>query len=214
MQPLVLHVGTAVPLRRSNVDTDQIYPADSGLLNNATKTGHAGSLMRTWRKDPDFVLNRPEYSGASILIAGSDFGTGSSREWAVWALLDYGFRVIFSSRFGDIFRGNAAGNGLVAAVLPEDAIQALWEQVERDPAEALRVDLETREVSVRDLQFAFDYPDDFRWRVMKGLDEIELTLQHQAEIAQHEASRRPSMPTVPRQGRNHEGPVQFAEEAR
>ncbi|WP_030438784.1 3-isopropylmalate dehydratase small subunit [Actinoplanes subtropicus] len=194
MKPLRTHVGTAVPLRRSNVDTDQIYPAQLALTGSLTRTGHAPNLMGEWRKEPDFVLNRPEYEGASILVAGPEFGTGSSREWAVWALVDYGFRVILSPRFGDIFRGNAANNGLVAAALPEPAIEALWEQVEAAPQLPLAVDLEGRTVSVNDHRFAFEYPDDFRWRVMNGVDEIELTLRHSDDITAYEARRRPSLP--------------------
>ncbi|GAB3004287.1 3-isopropylmalate dehydratase small subunit [Streptomyces pseudoechinosporeus] len=194
MKPLRTHVGTAVPLRRSNVDTDQIYPAQLALNGSLTRTGHAAALMGEWRKEPDFVLNRPEYEGASILVAGPDFGTGSSREWAVWALVDYGFRVILSPRFGDIFRGNAANNGLVAATLPEPAIEALWEQAEAEPQIPLTVDLEGRTVSANDHRFAFEYPDDFRWRVMNGVDEIELTLRHSDDITAYEARRRPSLP--------------------
>lgn len=198
MKPLVTHVGTAVPLRRSNVDTDQIYPAQALFRGSLTKTGHADALMSEWRKDPDFVLNRPEYAGASVLVAGPDFGTGSSREWAVWALANYGFRVILASRFGDIFRGNAAANGLVAATLPMEAIETLWAQVEAQPAVPLTVDLNERTVSVQELEFAFEYPDDFRRRVMNGLDEIELTTQYTDAIDAYEARRRTSMPKIPR----------------
>lgn len=198
MEPLVTHVGKGVPLRRSNVDTDSIYPAEHALMQNLGKTGHADDLMWTWRKDPDFVLNRPQHAGASVLVAGKDFGTGSSREWAVWALVDYGFRVIFSPRFGDIFRGNAAANGLVAGVLPESAIESLWAQIEAEPERCLEVDLEHRVVAVGELRFEFEYPDDFRWRVMNGLDDIEVTQGYVDDISEYEGRRRPSLPRVPR----------------
>lgn len=133
MHSLITHTGAAVPLRRSNVDTDQLYPAQLLLSAPVSRTGHSDALMAEWRKDPEFVLNQPAYDGASILVAGIDFGTGSSREWAVWALVDYGFRVVLAPRFGDIFRGNAAENGLVAAEVPEDQIEALWADIEADP---------------------------------------------------------------------------------
>lgn len=198
MKPLRTHTGTAVPLRKSNVDTDQIYPAQALLTGSMTKTGHAAALMGEWRKDPGFVLNKPEYAGGSVLVAGPDFGTGSSREWAVWALADYGFRVIFSVRFGDIFRANAANNGLVAATLPGRAIEALWEQIEAEPQTPLTVDLEHRVVSVADHEFTFEYPDDFRWRVLNGIDEIELTMRYDDDITRYETRRRASMPKVTR----------------
>lgn len=197
MKPLVRHVGKAAPLRKSNVDTDQIMPARFGA-GRVSKAGLAHAMMHDWRRDPEFVLNKPEHDGASILIAGPDFGTGSSREWAVWALMDYGIRVILSPRFGDIFRGNAAANGLVAATLPNPAIARLWEQVEARPHAPLTIDLEERMVSVQDIRYRFEYPEDFRRRIMHGLDDIQLTLQHAVDIAAFEARRRHSKPKIRR----------------
>lgn len=198
MQQLITHTGVAVPLRRSNVDTDQIYPAQLILSAPVSRTGHADALMAEWRKDPGFVLNQPELAGASVLIAGTDFGTGSSREWAVWALVDYGFRVVLAPRFGDIFRGNAAENGLVAAELSESAVEELWAAVEADPGSSVHVDLETCTVSHGVVTYRFDYPDDLRARVMSGQDEIAATLDHEVEIRNYEARRRTTMPIVAR----------------
>ncbi|MFE4002511.1 3-isopropylmalate dehydratase small subunit [Nocardioides sp. YIM B13467] len=198
MNPLVTHTGTAVPLRRSNVDTDQIYPAQLILSAPVSSTGHADALMAEWRKDPDFVLNQPRYRGASVLVAGIDFGTGSSREWAVWALADYGFRVILAPRFGDIFRGNAAENGLVAAQVAETDVEKLWADIEAEPATPLTVDLETCTVRRGRATYSFDYPDHLRSRVMRGLDEIAATLHYEGDIRAYEARRRPAMPEVHR----------------
>lgn len=198
MNPLVTHTGTAVPLRRSNVDTDQIYPAQLILSAPVSRTGHADALLAEWRKDPDFVLNQPQYRGASVLVAGVDFGTGSSREWAVWALVDYGFRVILAPRFGDIFRGNAAENGLVAAEIAETDVEKLWADIEAEPATPLTVNLETRTVRRGEATYSFGYPDHMRSRVMRGLDEIAATLHHEEDIRAHEARRRPTMPEIHR----------------
>ena len=198
MEPLITHTGTAVPLRRNNVDTDQIYPAQLILTAPVSRTGHAAACMAEWRKDPDFVLNQPQYEGASILVAGTDFGTGSSREWAAWALVDYGFRVILAPRFGDIFRGNAAENGLVAAELTVAEIEELWTAVEAAPQTPLTVDLATCTLVHGDAEYSLAYPDHLRDRVMKGKDEISATLESADAIAAYEARRRPSMPEVVR----------------
>src|SRR5689334_17838456 len=175
------HTGVAMPLRRSNVDTDQIIPAV--YLKRITRTGFEDGLFAAWRNDPDFVLNRPEHDGASILIAGTDFGTGSSREHAVWALLDYGFKVVLSPRFGDIFRGNSGKAGLLAAVVSEDDVAALWSLVEDDPTTAVTVDLEAKQVRAGDLVASFDIDDYTRWRLLEGLDDISITLTHDDDIA-------------------------------
>lgn len=196
MEPLITHTGTAVPLRRNNVDTDQIYPAQMVLQAPVGRTGHADACMAEWRKDPDFVLNQPQYKGASILVAGTDFGTGSSREWAAWALVDYGFRVILAPRFGDIFRGNAAENGLVAAELTVAEIDELWTAVEAAPQTPLNVDLATSTLHHGDTKYSFAYPRHLRDRVMKGQDEIAATLESADEIEAYEARRRPSMPRI------------------
>ena len=196
MKPLCTHTGKAVPLRRSNVDTDQLYPAQRILGGSLTKHGHANALMAEWRSNPDFVLNRPEHAGATILVAGPEFATGSSREWAVWALADYSFRVILAPSFGDIFRGNATNNGLVAAALPIAAIETLWGRIEDEPDTPVTVDLERRAVSLRGEQFELEYPEDFRRLVMAGLDEVDLTLRHAGDIDAYEARRRASLPKV------------------
>lgn len=196
MEPLVTHTGTAVPLRRSNVDTDQLYPAQLISTAPVSRTGHADALLAEWRKEPDFVLNQPAYKGASILVAGIDFGTGSSREWAVWALVDYGFRIVLAPRFADIFRANAAENGLVAAELPEDQIEILWADIEAAPTVPMTVDLFTRTLRRGSISCSFDYPEHLRERVMSGLDEIASTLEHDQEIRAYEAARRPTLPEV------------------
>jgi 3-isopropylmalate/(R)-2-methylmalate dehydratase small subunit len=189
MQPFTTHTGTAAALRRSNVDTDQIIPAE--YLKRVTRTGFEDGLFAAWRTDPDFVLNRPESAGVSILVAGPDFGTGSSREHAVWALLDYGFRVVLSSRFADIFRGNAGKAGLLAARIEQDAVEALWQLVEADPATPVTVDLVAREVRAAGLVEPIEIDDYTRWRLLEGLDDIGLTERHADEITAFE-SRRPS----------------------
>ena len=196
MERFVLHVGTALPLRRSNVDTDQIIPAV--YLKRVTRTGFEDGLFAAWRQDPDFELNRPEYAGATVLVAGPDFGTGSSREHAVWALLDSGFRVVVSSRFGDIFRGNSAKGGLLTVQLPQDVVEQLWADVEADPATEVTVDLARRELRWRDRVEAFVVDDYTRWRLMEGLDDIGLTLRHVHDVAGFESSRPAWLPrTLP-----------------
>jgi 3-isopropylmalate/(R)-2-methylmalate dehydratase small subunit len=202
MEKFTVHTGRAVPLRRSNVDTDQIVPAE--YLKRVSRTGFEDGLFASWRaNEPDFVLNRPEYAGASVLVAGPDFGTGSSREHAVWALQDYGFRVVVSPRFGDIFRGNSLKAGLLTVVLPQDVVERLWERIETDPATEVTVDLVGREVRVpaaegagAELRAGFDLDDYTRWRLMEGLDDIGLTLRHGEDIAAFEARRPTWLPTT------------------
>jgi 3-isopropylmalate/(R)-2-methylmalate dehydratase small subunit len=194
MEKFTTHVGRGVPLRRSNVDTDQIIPAE--WLKRVTRTGFAAGLFEAWRRDPAFVLNQTSYHRATILIAGPDFGTGSSREHAVWALQDYGFRVVISSRFADIFRGNAAKGGLLAVELPQSAVERLWELVEADPAGEITVDLVHRQVRADDLAEGFEIDDYTRWRLMEGLDDIGLTLRHADAIADYEAQRPAWLPTT------------------
>ena len=184
----------AVPLRRSNVDTDQIIPAE--YLKRITRHGFEDGLFSSWRKDPAFVLNRPEYQGVTILVAGPDFGTGSSREHAVWALQDYGFTVVLSSRFADIFRGNSGKGGLLTAQVPQDVIEQLWTIIEGDPATPVTVDLAAREVRAGDLVAAFDVDDYVRWRLMEGLDDIGITLQYADAISAFEATRPAFKPTT------------------
>jgi 3-isopropylmalate/(R)-2-methylmalate dehydratase small subunit len=187
MDKFTTHTGTALPLRRSNVDTDQIIPAV--YLKRVTRTGFEDGLFAAWRKDPEFVLKKPEYDGATVLVAGPDFGTGSSREHAVWALMDYGFRVVLSSRFADIFRGNSGKAGLLAAQVDQDVIERLWAAVEADPSTQVTVDLEAREVRAGDLVAPFQIDDYTRWRLLEGLDDIGITLGHEADIEAYEASR-------------------------
>ncbi len=187
MEAFVTHTGTAVPLRRSNVDTDQIIPAE--YLKRITRDGFEDGLFSAWRKDPDFVLNKAHHDGATILIAGPDFGTGSSREHAVWALQNYGFKVVLSSRFADIFRGNSGKGGLLSAHLPQDVIESLWEAVEADPALEITVDLGSRMVIAGDIKAEFEVDDYVRWRLMEGLDDIGITLQYGDEIAAFEVAR-------------------------
>ncbi len=187
MEPFIRHTGTAAPLRRSNVDTDQIIPAE--YLKRITRDGFEDGLFSAWRKDPEFVLNKPEYQGVSVLIAGPDFGTGSSREHAVWALQNYGFAVVLSSRFADIFRGNSGKGGLLTAQVDQDVIERLWEMVEADSTTEITVDLDARTVSAGDLSALFEVDDYVRWRLMEGLDDIGITLQHADTIGEFEADR-------------------------
>jgi 3-isopropylmalate/(R)-2-methylmalate dehydratase small subunit len=194
MDPFTVHTGTALPLRRSNVDTDQIIPAE--YLKRVTRTGFADGLFAAWRSDPDFVLNDPRHASASVLVAGPDFGTGSSREHAVWALQDYGFRTVIAPRFGDIFRGNALKGGLLPVVLPTDVVDRLHDLVESDPTTEVTVDLEHREVRAGDVRAAFDIDDYTRWRLMEGLDDIGLTLTHAATIGEFEDRRPAWLPTT------------------
>ena len=183
------HTGTALPLRRSNVDTDQIIPAV--YLKRVTKTGFEDGLFAAWRNDPDFVLNRPEYAAATILIPGPDFGTGSSREHAVWALQNYGFKVVVGSRFGDIFRSNSGKAGLLVAAVDHKIIEELWEFVEADPARPLTVDLASQSITADGFEATFDIDPYTKWRLLEGLDDIGLTLRHVDDIDQFE-QRRPS----------------------
>ena len=194
MKPFVEHTGTAVPLRRNNVDTDQIIPAV--YLKRVTRQGFEDGLFAAWRGDKDFVLNRPEYQGATILVAGPDFGTGSSREHAVWALQDYGFRVVVSSRFGDIFRGNAAKAGLLTVQLPQDSVEELWTTIEERPSSAITVDLQARELRVVEHAIGFSIDDYTRWRLMEGLDDIGLTMAHVDEVSAFEDTRSGWLPTT------------------
>ena len=187
MDPFICHTGTAAPLRRSNVDTDQIIPAE--YLKRITRHGFEDGLFSAWRKDPEFVLNRPDYQGVSILVAGPDFGTGSSREHAVWALQDYGFRVVLSSRFADIFRGNSGKGGLLTAQVSQDVIEQLWAAIEADPTLEVTVDLAAREVRAGSITAPFEVDDYVRWRLMEGLDDIGITLQHADAITAFEAHR-------------------------
>jgi len=194
MDPFVSHTGRAVPLRRSNVDTDQIIPAV--YLKRVTRTGFGDGLFAAWRADPTFVLNAPERAGATILVAGPDFGTGSSREHAVWALQDGGFRAVIAPRFGDIFRSNSLKGGLLTVVLPLEAVEQLWSATEADPTVEVRVDLAARQVAWADTVVAFDLDDYSRWRLMEGLDDIGLTLRHVDDVAAYEATRAQWLPTT------------------
>ena len=187
MDKFISHSGFGVPLRRSNVDTDQIIPAE--YLKRITRHGFEDALFKAWREDPNFVLNKPEYKEGSILIAGPEFGTGSSREHAVWALMDYGFKVVLSSRFADIFRGNSGKAGLVTALVSQDVIEKLWSLVESDPKTSITVDLEKRKVIAKDLEADFQIDDYVRWRLMEGLDDIGLTLRHESKITEFEKIR-------------------------
>ncbi|MFB7268824.1 3-isopropylmalate dehydratase small subunit [Streptomyces sp. NPDC056244] len=192
MEAFTTHTGRAVPLRRSNVDTDQIIPAH--WLKKVTRDGFEDGLFEAWRKDPEFVLNQPRYAGATVLVAGPDFGTGSSREHAVWALQNYGFKAVISSRFADIFRGNSLKNGLLTVVLDQPVVDALWEIAESDPKAEITVDLEARQVRAAapdgaGLTADFELDENARWRLLNGLDDISLTLQNEAEIAAYEAAR-------------------------
>ena len=194
MEKFTVHTGRALPLRRSNVDTDQIIPAE--YLKRITRHGYEDALFAAWRKDPSFILNDPTYAGVSVLVAGPEFGTGSSREHAVWALQDYGFKVVLSSRYADIFRGNSGKIGLLTAAVDQDVIERLWALVEADPATEVTVDLGAREVRAGDVVAPFEVDDYTRWRLLEGLDDIGLTLQHEAEITAFEASRPSFTPTT------------------
>lgn len=187
MDKFITHTGIAAPLKRSAVDTDQIIPAV--YLKRVTKTGFEDALFASWRQDPEFVLNQPVYAGASVLVAGPDFGTGSSREHAVWALRDFGFKVVLSPRFADIFRGNAGKQGLVAGVISEADLEAIWAVIEAEPGISMTVDLEARTATIGELRVAFDIDDYTRWRLLEGLDDIGLTLRDEHRIAQFEARR-------------------------
>ncbi|WP_405766364.1 3-isopropylmalate dehydratase small subunit [Streptomyces sp. NBC_00080] len=187
MEAFISHTGRAVPLRRSNVDTDQIIPAH--WLKKVTRDGFEDGLFEAWRKDETFILNRPERQGASVLVAGPDFGTGSSREHAVWALQNYGFKTVISSRFADIFRGNSLKNGLLTVVIEQKIVDALWELTEQDPQAEITVDLKAREVRAEGITAAFELDENSRWRLLNGLDDISITLQNEGDIAAYEAKR-------------------------
>ena len=181
------HTGVGAPLRRSNVDTDQIIPAV--YLKRVTRSGFEDGLFSAWRQDPDFVLNRDGFRDATVLVAGPDFGTGSSREHAVWALQNYGFKAVISSRFADIFRGNSLKNGLLTVVLDQKIVDALWELTEADPTAEITVDLQDREVRAEGVTASFELDENSRWRLLNGLDDISITLQNEADIAAYEAKR-------------------------
>jgi 3-isopropylmalate/(R)-2-methylmalate dehydratase small subunit len=187
MEAFTTHKGIGVPLRRSNVDTDQIIPAV--YLKRVTRTGFEDGLFAAWRNDPSFVLNVPPFDRGSVLVAGSDFGTGSSREHAVWALSDYGFRVVISPRFADIFRGNAGKAGLLAAQVGQDDVELLWKLIEQQPGLELEVDLENRTVTAGTTVVPFEIDDYTRWRLLEGLDDIGLTLRQVEAISEYEKSR-------------------------
>ena len=187
MDKFLTHTGSALPLRRSNVDTDQIIPAE--YLKRITRHGFEDALFKAWREDPNFVLNKPEYKDATILVAGPEFGTGSSREHAVWALMDYGFKVVLSSRYADIFRGNSGKAGLVTADVSQDVIEKIWALIEKDANTQITVDLDKRQVKAGDLVADFQIDDYVRWRLMEGLDDIGLTLRHESKITEFEKSR-------------------------
>jgi len=194
MEKFIKHTGTGVPLRRSNVDTDQIIPAV--YLKRVTRSGFEDGLFSAWRNDPEFVLNKAEFKDGSILVAGPEFGTGSSREHAVWALQNYGFKAVISSRFADIFRGNSLKGGLLTVILPQESVEAIWQAIEAAPSTAITVDLETRTVSYDDVTIAFELDDYTRWRLMEGLDDIGLTLNHTDSIDAFEAKRPAYKPTT------------------
>jgi len=189
MEKFISHTGSALPLKRSNVDTDQIIPAV--YLKRVTRSGFEDGLFAAWRSDPDFVLNKPEYSKASILVAGADFGTGSSREHAVWALQNYGFKVVISSRFADIFRGNSLKAGLLTVILGQSDVEALWSAIEEEPSLEIKVDLDTRLVSYKNQAISFDLDDYTRWRLMEGLDDIGLTLRKVENFEEKRAKYKP-----------------------
>jgi len=195
MDPITTHTGRAVALRRSDVDTDQIIPAV--YLKRVTRTGFEDGLFAAWRADPEFVLNRPESAGATVLVAGPNFGTGSSREHAVWALRDHGFRVVVSSGFADIFRGNAGKGGLVTAQVRQRDVDDLWDAVDADPEVEVTVDLAGRTVTWGDRAVGFEIDDYTRWRLMQGLDDVDLTLRHVSDVQVFE-SQRPSWLPVTR----------------
>ncbi len=187
MEKFIKHTGSAVPLRRSNVDTDQIIPAV--YLKRVTRSGFEDGLFAAWRNDPEFVLNKPEYKSATVLVAGVDFGTGSSREHAVWALQNYGFKVVISSRFADIFRGNSLKGGLLTIILDQSDVEAIWLAIEADPKTQITVDLESRTVSYNGVVLPFAIDDYTRWRLMEGLDDIGLTIKNSDSIDAFEKTR-------------------------
>ena len=194
MEKFIKHIGTGVPLRRSNVDTDQIIPAV--YLKRVTRSGFEDGLFAAWRNDPEFVLNQPEFKSGTVLLAGPDFGTGSSREHAVWALQNYGFKVVISSRFADIFRNNSLKGGLLTVILPQADVEAMWAAVEADPTTAITVDLDARTVSYGSITHPFTIDDYTRWRLMEGLDDIGLTLKQTDSIDAFEEKRASHKPAT------------------
>ncbi len=189
MDRFTTHTGIGVPLRRSNVDTDQIIPAE--YLKRVTRTGFEDGLFAAWRKDETFILNNPRYAAGSVLVAGPDFGTGSSREHAVWALMNYGFRAVISSRFADIFRGNSGKQGLLTAQVAQDDVELIWKYLESQPGAEVTVDLPSRTVTAGEIVAPFEVDDYTRWRLLEGLDDISLTLRHELEVGAFE-QRRPT----------------------
>ncbi len=187
MEKFESHTGIGVPLRRSNVDTDQIIPAE--YLKRVTRDGFEDGLFAAWRKDDGFILNQPPYAAGSVLVAGPEFGTGSSREHAVWALMNYGFRVVLSARFADIFRGNSGKQGLLTGQMAQDDIELLWKYLENSPGAEVAVDLHSRQVSAGEIIAPFEIDDYTRWRLLEGLDDIGLTLRHESDIDAFEATR-------------------------
>jgi 3-isopropylmalate/(R)-2-methylmalate dehydratase small subunit len=194
MEKFISHTGTGVPLRRSNVDTDQIIPAV--YLKRVTRSGFEDGLFSAWRNDPEFVLNQEAFKNGTVLVAGPDFGTGSSREHAVWALQNYGFKAVISSRFADIFRGNSLKGGLLTVIISQDEVEKLWATIESAPDTAITVDLDSRTVSYGSTVLNFDLDDYTRWRLMEGLDDIGLTLAQEASIDAFEAKRSPLKPAT------------------
>ncbi len=194
MEPFSTHTGIGVPLRRSNVDTDQIIPA--AYLKRVTRTGFEDGLFSAWRSDESFILNKPPFDRGTVLVAGPDFGTGSSREHAVWALSDYGFRVVISSRFADIFRGNSAKQGLLAAQVAQSDVELLWKLLENEPGTRVAVDLAAKTIVAKDLTVAFEIDDYTRWRLLEGLDDIGLTLRSAELIDRFEAARPGRLPST------------------
>ena len=194
MEKFISHTGTGVPLRRSNVDTDQIIPAV--YLKRVTRSGFEDGLFSAWRNDPDFVLNQDAFKSGTVLVAGPDFGTGSSREHAVWALQNYGFKAVISSRFADIFRGNSLKGGLLTVIIPQDEVEKLWATIEAAPSTAITVDLDSRTVTYGDTTLNFELDDYTRWRLMEGLDDIGLTLAQSASIDAFEGNRSALKPTT------------------
>ena len=194
MEKLTTHTGVGVPLRQSNVDTDQIIPAV--YLKRITRTGFEDALFAGWRKDPEFILNREPYSVGSVLVAGPDFGTGSSREHAVWALKDYGFKAVVCSRFADIFRGNSGKQGLVAAQVEQTDVELIWKELENHPGSKVTVDLVSRTVTCGALVAPFEIDEYTRWRLLEGLDDIGLTLQHEGDVSSFEAARPAWLPAT------------------
>jgi 3-isopropylmalate/(R)-2-methylmalate dehydratase small subunit len=194
MDKFSTHTGIGTPLRVSNVDTDQIIPAV--YLKRVSRTGFEDGLFASWRADPSFVLNVEPYNRGSVLVAGSDFGTGSSREHAVWALMDFGFRVVISSRFGEIFKGNSSKAGLLAATVEHSDVELLWKKIESRPGMELTVDLGAKTITAEDLVVRFEVDDYTRWRLMEGLDDIGLTLRHEPDITAYEKTRPSHKPTT------------------